>query len=122
MSHCVGDLENSLLAEQRFDLVSGYDVALLKCLDCEILASVSVLRQDDFAEMSTAKHAQQSEAVQIHPHRLRVTTGLVSAVTILQASRHILALLTVIQVLLKLLLVNVMRRRHVWHRKMLRLL
>lgn len=66
MPHRVSDLENPLLAQQRLDLVSRDNVAFLERFDGEVLAGVSILRQNNFAEMSAAKYAEKTEAVKTH--------------------------------------------------------
>lgn len=119
MPHCVGDFEDSLLTQQRFDFISGDDVALLQRFNGEILAGVAVLRQDDLPEVSAAENAKQSEAVEVHSHRLRVTSRLISAVAILKTARNVLTILAIVQVLLELQLIDVVGRRYDgvrWHR------
>lgn len=110
MTHGVGDFKDAFFAQQRLDLVSRNDVTFFQCLDRKVFASVSVLRQNNFAKVSATEHAQQAEAVESHALHLRMTSRLVSAVTILQAPRGILllALLTVVHVMLW---IHVDRRR-----------
>lgn len=38
MTHCVGNFENALFAEQRFNLVSNNNIAFFKRFDCKIFA------------------------------------------------------------------------------------
>lgn len=83
MSHRVGNLEDPLLRQQRFDLVSGDDVTLLERLDGKVLARVAVLGQDHFAEVSTAEHAQKAEVVHAHAGEVGRAARLVSAVAVL---------------------------------------
>lgn len=122
MSHCVGYFEDSLFTEKRFDFIACDNVAFFERLDGKVLAGVSVLGQNNFSEMSPTENAEQSEAVNVHSHGLRLTSRLVSTIAILQTSRHILTLLTIIHVLLKLLLIDMMRWRDVrWNCMVLRL-
>lgn len=66
MSHRVRHLENSLLAEQRFNFIARNDVAFFERFDRKIFAGVSVLRQNYFSEMTASQNAQQTEAVETH--------------------------------------------------------
>lgn len=92
MPHRVGHLEDALLAEQRFHLVPGDDVALLERLDGKVLAGVPVLGQNDLAEVTPAEDTQQPEAVDVHTGRagLRLAAAFVRAVPVLEGPRRTL--------------------------------
>lgn len=47
MTRRIGHFKDSLLGEQRFNFVTGDDVALLQRFDGKVLVRVSVLRQND---------------------------------------------------------------------------
>lgn len=88
MPGSVCDLEDPLLAKQRFDLVPGDDVALLKSLYGKVLACVAILGQYDLAEVSTSQDREQSEVLEAHASlELRLTSRLVRGVSILKRSR-----------------------------------
>ena len=57
MTHRVGDFENSLLAQQRFDFITCNYVAFFERFDSKIFAGVSVLRQNNFSEVSATENA-----------------------------------------------------------------
>lgn len=88
MPRRIGHLEDPLLRQQRLDLVPGNDVALFQCLDGEIFAGVSILRQYDLAKMTSSENGQQPEVLETHTGELRLAARLVRAVAVLQWPRR----------------------------------
>lgn len=87
MAHRVGHLKYSLLGEQTLDLIPVYNISLLERLDGKVLCCGLVLSEDDFTEVSAAKHRYEAELVEAHRTVLRVAVRLVCRVAVTRA-RH----------------------------------